>query len=73
MKREKAWVWFKGGLNEGSWVSGFMASKIENNLFLIEHSDYVSCKVPAWRVKFEDPEDKNLSPQIPKDATWKYI
>ncbi len=73
MERKKAWIWFKGGLDGGSWVSGFMASNDGKEGFLIERSDFVTCRVPEWRVKFEEPENLKEEPTIPKDPTWKYI
>ena len=72
MKKEKVWVWFKGGLNGGEWVDGFVASSSEEGGFLIEKSDFVSCRVPEWRIKLGEPENKEIGPTIPKDATWKY-
>ncbi len=72
MKREKAWVWFKGGLNGGSWVSGFLASSTEEEGILIEKPDFISCRVPEWRVRFDLPENHLDGPSVPKNATWKY-
>ena len=71
--KKKAWVWFKGGLEGGSWVSGFIASPDEKEGILIEKTDFVSCRVPEWRVRFDQPEFEKEGPEIPKDSTWKYI
>ncbi|WP_320667310.1 hypothetical protein [Prochlorococcus sp. MIT 1307] len=74
MEKKKAWVWFKGGLNGGSWVSGFIASNDDLQPgVLIEKADFVSCRVPEWRVSFDQPEHKKKSPEIPNNPTWKYI
>ena len=73
MERQKAWVWFKGGLNGGSWVSGFIATSDEKEGLLIERSDYVPCRVPEWRVIFQEPENEKEGPQIPEDPTWKIL
>ncbi len=74
MERKKAWVWFKGGMAEGSWVPGFIASHDqEEGILLIERSDFVSCRVPEWRVRFEEPTNEKECPNIPKNAIWKYI
>tara|TARA_Y100001968_G_C19270295_1_gene673891 strand:+ start:343 stop:567 length:225 start_codon:yes stop_codon:yes gene_type:complete len=74
MNKEKAWVWFKGDEKGGSWVSGFLASSSkEQKGILIERSDFVSCRLPEWRVKLEEPKNLNESPEIPKNSIWKYI
>ena len=73
MKKEKAWVWFKGGLKGGSWVAGFLASTTEEEGILVERSDFISCRLPEWRVRFSPPEDERKGPSIPKNARWKYI
>ena len=72
MERKKAWVWFKGGLTGGEWVSGFKAVSDEREGLLIERTDFVSCRVPEWRVRFTEPEDPKAKPQIPENPTWKY-
>ena len=60
MRKERCWVWFKGGLSEeGHWMSGWMASTTEEPGLLIEHPGYVSCRVPEWRVVFKEPKDLN--------------
>ena len=73
MEKQKAWVWFKGGLDGGSWVNGFMASEIEDKVFLIERTDFITCKVPNWRVSLVEPKDYKAEPLIPKEAKWKYL
>ncbi len=73
MEKKKVWVWFKGGQTGGVWVSGFIATNDEKEGLLIERTDFVSCRVPEWRVRFEEPEDEKVAPQIPKNPTWKYL
>ena len=73
MKKVKAWVWFKGGLADGSWESGFSASSCDEEGILIEKPDFVSCRVPEWRISLTEPEDLKVSPIIPKAALWKYL
>ena len=72
MERKKAWVWFKGGLTGGEWVPGFMASSDKEIGLVIERTDFVTCRVPEWRVRFDEPTDDKKEPNIPKDASWKY-
>ena len=71
--KEKAWVWFKGGLNGGSWVADFVASEEQEGVFTIERPDYKTCKVPSWRISFEEPKNLKEGPTIPNNAKWKYI
>ena len=73
MEKKKAWVWFKGGLTGGEWVAGFIASSDKEEGVLIERADFVSCRVPEWRIRLEEPENEKEGPHIPKDPTWKYI
>ncbi len=73
MKKEKAWVWFKGGLQGGEWIAGFMASASEEGGFLIERPDYVTCRVPAWRVIFKKPDNEKQGPTIPEGEPWRYF
>ncbi len=73
MKHEKAWVWFKGGIKGGSWVEGFLASSCDEGGVIIERSDFVTCRVPEWRVSFQEIKDKKIPPEIPNDCIWKYI
>ncbi len=68
MEKKKAWVWFK----RGSWVSGFTATPCEEGGIVIEHADFVRCRVPDWRVTFKEPVDNKKAPLIPKDVIWKY-
>ena len=73
MKKEKAWVWFKGGQKGGAWEAGFLASATDQEgILLVERTDFISCRLPQWRVRLSAPEDDKKSPLIPKDAIWKY-
>ena len=73
MNREKAWVWFKGGLKGGSWAGGFLATESDQGGYIVERSDFVKCRLPSWRVSLSKPEDENEPPLIPDKAIWKYI
>lgn len=72
MNREKAWIWFKGGIEGGSWIGGFYATKTHEDGYIVERSDFKKCRLPDWRVKLKEPEDKNIEPIIPEKAIWKY-
>ena len=72
MEKEKAWVWFKGGLSGGFWKGGFKATRVKDDVVLIEHSDFKSCRVPEWRVCLSEPADKKTGPKIPEGAIWIY-
>ena len=50
-----------------------LASTTEEEGILIERPDFVSCRLPKWRVRLNPPEDETKGPRIPKDAKWKYI
>ena len=61
MRKERCWVWFRGGLNEASrwiWVPGFHD---ELRGVLIQNVGYRDARVPAWRVTTEEPEDIHRS------------
>ncbi len=72
MKRERCWVWFRGGLNQKShWEGGFYATTDEQEGVLIQHGSYRDTRVPAWRVTQKEPLDLHTAPEIPEDAVWK--
>ncbi len=73
VKKESAWVWFKGSDKGGFWMGGFLASTANEGGVLIERSDFVSCRVPEWRVSLSEPEDLKVGPKIPDNAVWKLI
>ena len=37
----------------------------------IERNDYVPCRVPDWRVVFEEPKDMSAATKISEDAKWR--
>ncbi len=37
----------------------------------IEHFEYVACRVPEWRVRWEEPDDLSAPPEIPDNSQWK--
>ena len=58
MKRERCWVWFRGGLNQKShWEGGFYATTDDQDGVLIQHGSYRDTRVPAWRVTQQEPSD----------------
>ena len=72
MYRENCWVWFKGSHKEGgSWRGGFTYKKDEHPGILIESPSYVPCRVPEWRIRTSEPQDKNKGPEIKADSIWK--
>tara|TARA_Y100001968_G_scaffold110186_1_gene99682 strand:- start:414 stop:641 length:228 start_codon:yes stop_codon:yes gene_type:complete len=72
MKSENCWVWFKGSLKEkGVWKGGFKCQRDENPGFLVESPSFVSCRLPDWRIAFEEPLDASKGPSIPTNAEWK--
>ncbi|WP_320674322.1 hypothetical protein [Prochlorococcus sp. MIT 1341] len=72
MNNETVWVWFKGGEKGGFWMGGFKASKSPEGGLLIERTDFITCRVPEWRISFEEPQDKNIGPSFPDGAVWKF-
>lgn len=65
-------MWFRGGLNEESqWRGGWYGAPSVLGGVRIEHSDYVPCRCPEWRVLFEEPKDIKAPPLIPEGAEWK--
>ena len=37
-----------------------------------EHYDYVPCRLPKWRVSWDEPKDLKAAPEIPEGAEWKH-
>ena len=72
-EKKKAWVWFKGGIQGGYWKGGFLALASDKGGMVIEKPDFVTCRVPEWRVIFSEPKEVNKGPNIPQEATWKFI
>ena len=74
MEQENCWVWFKGSLKEGGiWKGGFTYIKDESPGILIKSPSYVQCRVPEWRIRKNEPEDKYQEPEIPKNSVWKIL
>ena len=74
MDREKAWIWFKGGLQGGHWVGGFWATKSDEGGYIVEKSDFVKCRLPEWRVSLSEPENPTQPPSdISSKSIWKHI
>lgn len=74
MKRERCWVWFRGGLNQQArWEGGFYATTDEQDGVLIQHGNYRDTRVPSWRVTQQEPSDQYQAPEIPENAIWKIV
>ncbi|MAR07503.1 MAG: hypothetical protein CL862_10410 [Cyanobium sp. NAT70] len=73
--RSRCWVWIKGNplKNESHWMSGWLGTLSQLGGIKIEHPNFVACRVPEWRVSFEEPSDLKLPPAIPEGATWKFF
>ncbi|AII45745.1 hypothetical protein KR49_04650 [Synechococcus sp. KORDI-49] len=70
---QKCWIWFKGDSlkSKAKWVGGWIGSVAPLGGVRIEHHDYVPCRVPQWRVLWEEPKDVSQPPEIPDGAQWK--
>lgn len=75
MRKERCWVWFRGGLNESShWVGGFQATTDEAPGVLIQHPSYRDARVPEWRVTTKEPEDMKAPPEdLDSSGPWQYF
>ena len=51
-------------------MNGFYGAPSVLGGIRIERSDYVACRVPDWRVTFEEPADMAVGPMVPKDGAW---
>ena len=72
---QKCWVWFKGKPLEpdsGEWKAGWYSSVAPLGVIRCEHFDYVPCRLPQWRVSWDEPKDLKAAPEIPEDAEWKH-
>ena len=70
--KAKCWLWFRGGLSDGSsWKGGWFGTPSPLGGVRVENFDYVACRVPEWRVAWEEPKDLNEAPSIPENAQWK--
>lgn len=70
-----AWVWFKNGLGEpGCWKAGFRAvEEPYQGFYRMEHTDYRTETLPAWRVAFVKPADMMASPFVPAEPMWRHF
>ena len=65
MRKERCWVWFRGGLNESSrWVGGFQATTDAEPGVLIQHPGYRDARVPSWRVTTVEPADSSSHQRV---------
>ena len=68
----RCWVWFRNGLGvDSSWMTEFYGVPSTLGGIRIERNDYVPCRVPDWRVVFEEPKDMSVGPKVPEDAKWR--
>ena len=37
-----------------------------------KHYEYVPCRLPQWRVSWDEPKDLKTPPEIPEGAEWKH-
>ena len=73
--KQKCWIWFKGDplkTDDGRWMSGWMGSVAPKGGIRCEHHDYVPCRLPQWRVSWDEPKDLKAPPEIPEGAEWKH-
>ncbi|MBA4733833.1 MAG: hypothetical protein EVB06_02280 [Synechococcus sp. MED-G133] len=75
MRKERCWVWFRGGLNEASrWVGGFQATTDAEPGVLIQHPGYRDARVPSWRVTTSEPADLNSPPAgLDESGPWQFF
>ena len=74
MRGENCWVWFKGSLKDnGGWKGGFICQRDEKPGLLVESPSFVTCRLPEWRVVFEEPLDLSIGPSVPNNAKWKLM
>ena len=70
--KKKCWVWCRNGLNQDScWKSGWTGSPSPLGGIRLESYDFVPCRVPEWRVSWDEPSNKGAGPDIPDGAEWK--
>ena len=48
-----------------------MASNSEAGGLLIQHPEFVDCRVPEWRVTTEEPTDMKKALAIPDQPVWR--
>ena len=70
----RCWIWFKGDppkADDGRWMSGWYGSVAPLGGIRCEHHEFVPCRLPQWRVAWEEPKDLKAPPEIPEGAEWK--
>ena len=68
-------VWFKGNpleADDGRWMSGWYGTVSPLGGVRCEHFDDVPCRLPQWRLSWNEPKDLKIPPEIPVGAEWKY-
>ena len=68
---QKCWVWFKGNPldpDSGEWKSGWYGSVAPLGGIRCEHFDHVPCRLPQWRVFWDEPKELKAVPEIPEGA-----
>ena len=75
MRKERCWVWFRGGLNEPSrWIGGFQATTDAEPGIVIQHPGYRDARDPSWRVKTAEPADLQLPPEgLEETGPWQFF
>ena len=74
-KGGQKWVWFKGNLLESDsweWKSRWYGLVARLGGIRCEHFDYVPCRLPQWRVFWNEPKGLKAPPEIPEGAEWKH-
>ena len=72
---QKCWVRFKGNpleTDDGKWMGGWQGSVAPLDGIRCEHYEYVPCRLPQWRVSWDEPKDLKTPPEIPEGAEWKH-
>lgn len=68
----RCWIWLRGGLNEDShWRGGWYEAPSVLGGIRVEHGDYVPCRLPEWRVVFQELSDMKVGPEVPEGENWK--
>ena len=73
ISRDRCWIWLKNNplKDEAAWMGGWIASVSPLGGLLVEHPNYVTARVPDWRVSFKEPSDISQAPDMPPDAQWR--
>ena len=66
---QKCWVWFKGiplETDDGKWMGGWQGSVAPLDGIRCKHYEYVPCRLPQWRVSWDEPKDLKHPRRYPK-------